>query len=134
MAATISIYGAGVRPLLPHGIPIGTDVSSAAPGTNTACTISMTADGGVTAGVSVHNHYVSAVVWSYSAAPTGGRITIVDNANSTVFDIDITAAGKQDVYFNPPLCLAAGSTTAKIILAAGGAVTGKLYATVYKMD
>jgi len=66
---------------------------------------------------------IERVDWSYSAAPTGGRLTITDGT-STFFDIDITAAGPgfAEVYRR-----ITKETNAIVTLAApGGAVVGKL--------
>ena len=70
----------------------------------------------------IHN-----IQWSYSAAPTGGKLTITDGG-TTIFDIDITAAGPGSV----DLTLKGSLNSAVVItLASGaGAVVGKLQAQV----
>jgi hypothetical protein len=69
---------------------------------------------------------VAYVVWSYSAAPTGGRLTMASGSD-TFFDVDITAAGPGALK---PVPLPGESETSIVVtLAAGGAaVVGKLNA------
>lgn len=66
------------------------------------------------------------IICSYTAAPTGGRLTVEDGSGTIVFDVDIAAGGPTTIHFDPPLC---GSTATDMIitLASGaGAVVGKL--------
>lgn len=67
---------------------------------------------------------LSQVAWSYSAAPTGGAITIADGTISRT--LDITAAGPGFWYFDPPLSFTAGATLTVTLAAPGGAVVGKV--------
>lgn len=70
-------------------------------------------------------HAIRGVAWSYDAAPTGGRLTIVTNAVA-VFEIDITAGGPGFIPFSPALASVRGMALT-ITLAAGGAgITGRL--------
>jgi len=63
------------------------------------------------------------VAWSYSTAPTGGRLTISDGINNT-FDVDITASGPGGFGVS---WLATKETNVVVTLYAGGAsVVGKL--------
>lgn len=63
---------------------------------------------------------------SYSAAPTGGRLTITDNA-VTVFDLDITTAGPFTIPLPDGIQNLAVNTALVFTLAAGGAaVVGKI--------
>jgi hypothetical protein len=63
------------------------------------------------------------VQWSYSAAPTGGKLTITTNA-VTIFEEDITASGPGGHTIVLP---SLNNTTMVITLASGaGAVVGKL--------
>jgi hypothetical protein len=64
-------------------------------------------------------HVISGIAWSYNAAPTAGRLFIVMNG-STVFDIDITAAGPGFIPFDPPKRFGVGDAVS-VTLAAGGA-------------
>lgn len=91
------------------------------PAANTACVITIAAD-------PVRKHVCHLVQWSYSTAPTGGRLTIEDGAGTVVFDVDITAAGPGGLT----LFISGSANKAMVItLAAGGAaVQGKLNAQV----
>lgn len=61
--------------------------------------------------------------FSYSAAPTGGRLTVKDGA-TTLFDVDITAAGPGPL---PLVYTGSVNTALTVTLAAGGSgVIGKL--------
>jgi hypothetical protein len=67
----------------------------------------------------IHN-----IQWSYSAAPTGGKLTVQVGAGpTTVLDLDITAAGPGGYNLVIP-----GGMSEQIIvgLAAGGSTVGKL--------
>ena len=67
-------------------------------------------------------HYIQ---WSYSAAPTGGRLFITFGG-VTKFDVDITAAGPGGFDFYLPGIV---NEAVVITLAAGGAaIVGKLNA------
>src|SRR5437667_11090397 len=72
-------------------------------------------------------HQVHNISWSYSAMPTGGRITVTDGG-TTVVDFDLV----QDPFDSLPTSLlpilsVAQNTDMVITLAAGGiGVTGKL--------
>ena len=89
------------------------------PAANTAAVITYAA-------VAAAKHVLAGVIVSYSAAPTGGRLTITDNA-VTIFDIDITGAGPQVITFPEPIKGAAVNTAMVLTLAAAGAaVVGKL--------
>lgn len=77
-------------------------------------------------------HLIEGVAWSYSAAPTGGRLTITD-AGVTVFDIDITAAGPGYIPFPRGLRSDAANTAMVVTLASGaGAVAGKVAVIGYR--
>jgi hypothetical protein len=72
------------------------------------------------------SHVLTLVSYSYSAAPTGGSLTIQDGG-LTVFEQAVTASGPGEVSL--PLAGIAGTTgnAVTITLAAGGAsVTGRL--------
>lgn len=76
-------------------------------------------------------HILHGIQWSYSAAPTGGKLTVEDAVGTTIFEIDITAGGPNNI----DITLHGSINTAMVItLAAGGAgITGKLniQSTVY---
>lgn len=89
------------------------------PAANTAAVVTKVA-------VAATSHVITGVAWSYSAAPTNGRLTITD-AGNTVFDIDITAAGWGSITFPVPKVSAAVNTAMVVTLAAGGAgISGKV--------
>lgn len=71
-------------------------------------------------------HVISGVAWSYSAAPTGGRLTIEDGAGVVVLDLDITTAGPDSVQFVPPKRGTMNTALIVTLAAPGGAVVGKL--------
>lgn len=79
-------------------------------------------------------HYAVAILWSYTDAPTGGRLTISGlDGTSDTFDIDIDSAGWSGIAL-PPLASALG-TDLIITLSAGGAgVVGKLNVFSVQMD
>lgn len=90
------------------------------PSSNTAAVITYAAAG---AGVS---HVISGIAWSYSAAPTAGNLKVEDGSGTTVFSIDITAAGPGFIPFAAPL-KGTANTAMIITLAAGGSgVSGKV--------
>jgi hypothetical protein len=64
-------------------------------------------------------HCLSGVAWSYSASPTGGRMTILDGSN-TVFDIVIGAAGYGAIDF--PVAKCGNTGTAMTVTVADGGV------------
>ncbi len=89
------------------------DIGNVGAATHAAVTLTYLAAG---AGV-VHGLY--GVSWSYSAVPVGGNIQITDNG-STVFNLDITAAGVGFIPFETPL-IGQPNTVMTVVLADGGA-------------
>lgn len=78
------------------------------------------------AAVAARRNVVKAIVCSYSAAPTGGRLTITDNAVS-VFDIDIPNTTPVVIPLPDGIQNLAVNTALVATLAAGGAaVVGKI--------
>ena len=78
------------------------------------------------AAVADRRHVISGIAWSYSDAPTDGVLYIEDGSGSIVFRLDITAAGPDAVYFNPPRH-GSLNTALIITLEAGGEdVSGKI--------
>jgi hypothetical protein len=71
------------------------------------------------------SHVISGIAWSYSAAPTGGRLQVGDN-NYTVLDIDITASGAGSIIFSRPMRGTPNTALIVTLAAGGGAVSGKL--------
>ena len=90
-----------------------------APASNTAAVVTYAA-------VSDRRHAINGIAWSYSGAPTGGNLKVEDGSGTTVFTMDVTAAGAGFVPFAAPL--AGRNNTALIVtLAAGGSgVSGKV--------
>lgn len=70
---------------------------------------------------------LTGVALSYSATPTGGRLTIADGAE-TVFDLDIPAAGMQVIAFNPPRRGRPNRALVVTLASGDGSVQGKLNA------
>lgn len=95
---------------------------AAASGANAAATITFAAVAG-------QSHRLTFLAASYSAAPTGGRLTVADGA-TTILDLDLTGAGTAGVPALPAGGIQGTANTAMTItLAAGGAgIVGKLSA------
>jgi len=74
---------------------------------------------------------VEQVIWSYSAAPAGGAVTITDG--TTTLSWDVTAAGFNECTFKPPLAFAAGADVTVTLADPGGAIVGKIIANAYVM-
>jgi hypothetical protein len=70
-------------------------------------------------------HVISGVAWSYSAAPTGGGVTLADGTN-TVFTLDVTASGPGYIDFVPPKQGTPNVAMVATILPGSGSVVGKL--------
>ena len=88
------------------------------PAVNVAAVITLAAEAG-------RRNVVRYLAWSYSAAPTGGRLTVTDGgANRLV--IDITAAGHGSLAITNGFQGAVNSAIVVTLAAAGAAVTGKL--------
>jgi len=70
--------------------------------------------------------YLQWIAYSYDAAPTGGKLTVKQGA-TTIFELDVTAAGAKFLDFARNQLAMTASATVTVTLAAGGAgVTGKL--------
>lgn len=92
------------------------------PSSNTAAVITYAAGG---AGVS---HVISGIAWSYSAAPTAGNLKVEDGSGTTVFSVDITAAGPGFIPFAAPLKGTANTAMILTLAAGGSGVSGKVNA------
>ena len=68
---------------------------------------------------------LSGVVWSYSAAPTGGRLTIASTGQPT-FDVDTPAIGLNQLDPSQTFRGMPDQTVVVTLAAPGGAVIGKL--------
>lgn len=73
----------------------------------------------------VRRRVIDAVHFSYSAAPTGGRLTIASGAQAT-YDVDITAAGPGQVTFPGGFKGLAATSLVVTLAGGGGAIVGKL--------
>ena len=65
------------------------------------------------------------ICWSYSAAPTGGRLTIASTGQPT-FDVDTPATGLNQLDPSQTFRGMPGQTVVVTLAAPGGAVVGKL--------
>jgi len=88
------------------------------PAANTAAVVTLAA-----AGVGI-SHVLGLAAWSYDGAPTAGSLTIEDGAGTTVFKVDITAAGPGYFPFVPGLKGTANAAMIATLAAGGGGVNG----------
>lgn len=91
--------------------------SVSATATNAAATITLGAVSGI-------KHYILGILFSYSAAPTGGKLTST-GLNGDQLDIDVTAAGAAPLIA-PPAIGASGSAVTITLAAGGSGIVGKL--------
>lgn len=78
--------------------------------------------------ISDRRHVIAGVRWSYSAAPTGGGLTIqMGSTPDTVYQLDITAAGPGEVSFDPPRSAPANAQVIVTLEGGGGTVRGRLH-------
>ena len=78
------------------------------------------------AAVAAKQHNIDCVVWSYSAAPTGGNLKVEDGAGVTVFSMDITSAGAGFIPFNPLMRGSVNTAMIVTLASGGGSVVGKV--------
>ena len=90
---------------------------------NTAVTITLN---------NTRSEIAGAIVWSYSAAPTGGRLTVAGGGFG--IDIDIIAGGPGFVPFNIPQHATDDNPVVITLAAGGGVVVGKLNLLGVRMD
>lgn len=90
-----------------------------APTSNTAAVVTKAA-------VTGQKTYCAGVYWSYTAAPTNGNLKIEDVSGTTVFNLDITAAGPGFVQFEPPIFGTANSAFIVTLAAGGSGISGKV--------
>lgn len=86
------------------------------PAANTAAIVTLEAVAG-------RKHWVHHFQWSYSAVPTGGRLTITVGG-VIQFDVDITSAGPGG--FGVEIIGGAGQEIVLTLAAGGASVSGKL--------
>lgn len=108
--------------------PLGSQSALNTPAVNTNAVVTLTPPGG-------SRIVIDSIIYSYNAAPTGGRITIVDGA-TTVMDIDDTGAGQQALLQGTSglASLAIDNAVVITLFAAGAAVTGKLFAMFHTVN
>jgi len=70
-------------------------------------------------------HVIDQITWSYSAAPTGGRLTVAINS-VTVLDIDITSAGPGSIQFTRGLHGIDNQAVVVTLASGAGSVAGKV--------
>lgn len=107
---------------------LGSQSALSVPAVNTAAVITITPAGGTRI---VLDH----IVYSYSAAPTGGNLLITDGG-VTVMNIDDTGAGQQAILQGSPglQSTAIDNVIVITLAAAGAAVTGKLFALFHSIN
>ena len=69
------------------------------------------------------SNVLAMVAWSYDGDPTAGSLTVKE-ASTTVFKVDITAAGPGFFQFIPPLKGAANTAISATLSAGGAGVSG----------
>lgn len=89
------------------------------PNAATAAVVTLNAGGALVANV------IAGVAYSYSATPTGGKLTIADGSE-TVLDLDIPAAGEKVINFIPPRKGRPNRSMTITLASGGGSVQGKL--------
>jgi hypothetical protein len=65
------------------------------------------------------------IAWSYTASPTGGRLTVAIGG-VTVLDLDITTGGPGPIEFGRGLVGKPGETIVVTLAAGGSGIGGKL--------
>lgn len=89
------------------------------PAANTAAVVTLAAVAG-------QRHRITAIAYSYTAAPAGGTLTVVDGATPLI-DIDVTSSGEVWAVLPPGGLVGTANTAMTITLTAGGAgISGKL--------
>lgn len=79
------------------------------------------------AAVAGQYHVIRGIAYSYDSTPTGGNLKVEDVSGTTVFSVDIPAAGAGVITFPIPLRSAAVNTALIVTLASGaGSVVGKV--------
>jgi hypothetical protein len=94
---------------------------SLAPGTDTAAVATQAAD-------AEQFWCIDWIRWSYSAAPTGGKVTVAVGG-VTIDEFDVTAGGPGIMRYDPPLYVPEQTLNQAVVVtlaAAGAGITGKL--------
>lgn len=110
--------GVAVSSIVPSSVVCDTaDVH--APAAATAAVVTYAADPNAC-------HLISGIVWSYSAAPTGGNLKVENGSGVTVFTMDVTAAGPGVIYFEPAKKGSINTAMIVTLASGGGGVSGKV--------
>ena len=72
-----------------------------------------------------NSHTISGIAWSYGSAPTGGNLLIQDGA-TTIFNMDITAAGPGVIVFPRPKKGTPGNALTITLAGGGGPIQGRV--------
>ena len=111
--------GANDTPGTPSAGQMPSAAVSAVSAANTAVTVTLAAVAG-------QRHRLTMCTWSYSAAPTGGRLTVVDGA-TTVVDVDVTTVLTEALPLPPGgITGTSGAAMAITLAAAGAGIIGKI--------
>jgi hypothetical protein len=102
-----------------QGRPLQGVAGDLATATHAAATVTYAAD---TTG---RSHVAYKIHWSYSADPTGGRLTVTDGA-TVIHDQDVTKGGPGFVEFSRPLAGTANTAMTVTLADGGAAVVGKV--------
>jgi hypothetical protein len=121
----MNLDAADVKRNFPQPVPAATDMMSAATALNSPAAV-------VLPGSTTSPNYLGSVEWSYSTAPTGGRLTIA-TPDGNLRDLDITNAGYAQVVFEPPMDCGTNKTVTISLAAGGAAVTGKLGVVAWQL-
>jgi len=123
------IGGSGTKKSTRMAIAGCTDMKTVGATQNQTCVLTMATAASVGQGgaTGYGANAISEILWSYSAAPTGGRLTL-DNGTIVFLDLDITTAGYGEIRFDPPICGPSPGDPVNITLYPASGATGKLNA------
>lgn len=126
---TIYPSGAGTHWVMPISLLPFDPNMSAVSGAGAAVSITLAADANVP-------NIIGRIFYSYTAAPTGGQLTIQDVSGTTVFQMAIVAGGPGvfDFEFMPPCNAVANSQLIVTLAGGGGSIVGSLYVQAYKQQ
>lgn len=70
---------------------------------------------------------IGGIGWSYSGTGTmAGQLTIEDQSENIVFQVDITDTGPGFIPFNPPITTGSGNSMVVTLAGGGSSITGKV--------
>lgn len=110
-------------------LPLATlpSTSLTAAQTNAAAVVTLAADAN-------RGNIIGTIVYSYSAAPTGGLLTVEDGSGVTVFQVDVALGDVQVITFSPPLLFSANTATIVTLAAGGSGIKGKVNVVAWKLN